>query len=238
MKRFILLALVLVLICFSFTGCGGSKKETQNKPTESPAINKTTEKESAANLLGKGKEVKGMSYDYSLDLPDSKMMTGKVWMQGQKMKTEGTVEGKKIITIYDGDTNTVYTYYPDQNMAMKMSAPESGEKAPTPTDYTRNADPNKIKTLETTMYNGVKCKVMLIEGKEGKEQVKMWVREDYGIPVRVEATVPDGSKTVMEYKNLKVGPQSPGVFELPAGVKITDVNEMMKQMPQMPGSQQ
>jgi hypothetical protein len=42
----------------------------------------------------------------------------------------------------------------------------------------------------------------------------------------------------MEYKNLKVGPQSPGVFELPAGVKITDVNEMMKQMPQMPGSQQ
>jgi Outer membrane lipoprotein-sorting protein len=218
-----LLALVLVLFCFSFTGCGGSEKETQNKSTESQVINQPTEKESTANLLGKGKKVEGMSYDYSLTLSNGKMMTGKVWMQGKKMKTEGTVEGKKLITIYNGDTNTIYTYYPDQNMAVKMSAPESGEKSPTPTDYTRNADPDKIKTLETTMYDGVKCKVMLIESKEGKEEVKMWVREDYGIPVRVEATAPDGSKTVMEYKNLKVGPQSPGVFELPAGVKITDM---------------
>ncbi len=238
MKRFMLLALVLVLICFSFTGCGGSKKETQNKSTESPAINQSTEKELAANLLGKGKEVKGMSYDYSLTMPEGKMMTGKVWMQDKKMKTEGTVEGKKIITIIDGDTNTVYTYYPDQNMAIKLSAPESGEKAPTPTDYTRDADPDKIKTLETTMYDGVKCKVMLIKSGEGKEQVKMWVCEDYGIPVRVEATAPDGSKTVMEYKNLKVGPQPPDAFKLPTGVKITDMNEMMKQMPQIPGGQQ
>lgn len=78
MKRFILPALVLVLICFSFTGCGGSKKETQNKPMEGPVINQSTEKESAADLLGKGKEVKGMSYDYSLTLPEDKMMTGKI----------------------------------------------------------------------------------------------------------------------------------------------------------------
>ena len=140
--------------------------------------------------------------------------------------------------LFRSDTNTVYTYYPDQNMAIKLSAPESGEKAPTPTDYTRDADPDKIKTLETTMYDGVKCKVMLIKSGEGKEQVKMWVCEDYGIPVRVEATAPDGSKTVMEYKNLKVGPQPPDAFKLPTGVKISDMNEMMKQMPQIPGGQQ
>jgi len=238
MKRFMLLTLVLVLICFSFTGCGGSKKETQNKSTESPAINQSTEKESDANLLGKGKKVKGMSYDYSLTIPEGKMMTGKVWMQDKKMKTESTIEGKIIITIFDGDTNTLYTYYPDQNIAMKLSAPESDEKVSTPTDYTRDADPNEIKTLETTIYDGVKCRVMLIKSGEGKEQIKMWVREDYGIPVRVEATAPNGNKTVMEYKNLKVGPQPHDTFKLPPGVKITDMNETMKQIPQMPGGQQ
>jgi hypothetical protein len=42
----------------------------------------------------------------------------------------------------------------------------------------------------------------------------------------------------MEYKNLKVGPQPPDAFKLPTGVKITDMNEMMKQMPQIPGGQQ
>jgi len=35
----------------------------------------------------------------------------------------------------------------------------------------------------------------------------------------------------MEYKNLKVGPQPEETFKLPDGVQITDINQMMKQMP-------
>lgn len=76
---------------------------------------------------------------------------------------------------------------------------------------------------------------------DGKEQVKMWVHEEYGIPLRVEVTEADGSKSVLEYKNLKVGPQPADTFKLPAGVQVTDMGEMMKNMPQipkMPGGQQ
>ena len=35
----------------------------------------------------------------------------------------------------------------------------------------------------------------------------------------------------IEYKNMKIGAQASDLFKLPAGVKIQDMNEMMKNMP-------
>lgn len=89
-----------------------------------------------------------------------------------------------------------------------------------------------------TVYDGARCRVISIESADGKDKTKMWVREDYGIPVRVETSASDGTKTVMEYKNLKIGKQPADTFELPAGVVITDMGEMLKNMPQMPGGKQ
>ncbi|WP_145091145.1 hypothetical protein [Sporomusa sp. KB1] len=82
-------------------------------------------------------------------------------------------------------------------------------------------------------YDGVKCKVLLTQDEgEGKSQTKLWVREDYGIPLRVEVTEANGSKNmVMEYKNLKVGAQPAAAFQLPEGVEVMDMGEMMKGLP-------
>lgn len=227
-------AVAFLLTCL--TGCGGGKKETGGEPAPAKSSERQeTGEEPLAEVFAKGKKIEGMSYEYILTMPTGKM-TGKVWMQGEKMRTEGTVSGQRIVTIVDGETNTVYTYYPDQNRAVKLSAGEQGEETQSPTDYVENTDPAAAKVLETTVYDGVKCRVVLVQSPDGSE-VKMWVREDYGIPIRVETTAPDGTKVVMEYKNLKVGPQPPETFKLPAGVQVTDLNEMMKGLPQMPGAQ-
>ncbi len=53
--------------------------------------------------------------------------------------------------------------------------------------------------------------------------MKMWVSEEYGIPLRVE-TPEEGSQTIIEYKNLKVGPIAEDVFEIPQGVQIIDMD--------------
>jgi outer membrane lipoprotein-sorting protein len=223
-----------LLVCLA--GCGGGKKEAGGEPApaKSSARQKTSE-EPLAEVFAKGKKIEGMSYEYILTVPAGKM-TGRVWMQGKKVRTEGTVSGQRIITLVDGETNTVYTYYPDQNRAVKLSAGEQGEETQSPTDYIENTDLASAKILETTVYDGVKCRVVLVQSQDGSE-LRMWVREDYGLPVRVETTAPDGTKAVMEYKNLKVGPQPPETFKLPAGVQVTDLNEMMKGLPRVPGAQ-
>jgi outer membrane lipoprotein-sorting protein len=233
MKRLagFLAVLVLVLFCLGLAGCGG-KKETGGQP----APGKPAKEESLAGLLAKGQKItkEGMSYEYVLTTAAGKM-AGKVWLQDKKMKIEGVTSGLKVITIIDGDAGTAYAYYPAQNMAMKVSAQGLGAQTNSPTDYTKNADPARIKVLGTTVYDGVRCRVILVKDAASGIETKMWVREDYGIPVRVETTTPDGAQVVMEYKNVKIGPQPPDTFKLPAGVKITDVNAMMKQLPQVPG---
>ncbi|MDH7578871.1 MAG: hypothetical protein QHH75_13890 [Bacillota bacterium] len=139
-----------------------------------------------------------------------------------------------MISFFDGDTNTVVTYYPDQNKAVKLSADKQPKTVLTPGEYTGGVDLNKAKVLETVDYDGARCRVVAVSGAGNKEEVRMWVREDCGLPVRVEVTSAAGGKTVMEYKNLRVGPLPPDTFKLPTGVEVTDINQMMKQLPSLP----
>jgi len=159
-----------------------------------------------------------------------------MWIEGEKIKNESTAEGKKVVTILSGDTS--YVYYPDENTAMKMVLNKQNKQSENPFDYGKDIDtaPDKYKVLETVVYDGIKCKVVAVTGADGKENLKMWVREDYGIPVRVEATDADGVKTVVEYKNMKIGKQPADTFQLPAGVTITDMSQMMNDLSKMPGA--
>jgi outer membrane lipoprotein-sorting protein len=124
-------------------------------------------------------------------------------MQGKNVKTESTADGQKVQTIINGDTNTCYIYYPDQNTAMKMPSTEESQETKSPTDYTEDVDPLKLEFVKTEVYDGAQCKVYAWQSAEGA--MKYWICTDYGIHVRVETTLAEGTQMVIEYKNLKVG---------------------------------
>lgn len=244
MKRYLsfLLFLIFIVSCLTLAGCGGSKKEDSSQPAGQQTagkVNAQAEKdEPLTSLFAKGKKVEGISFDYSMTSKDV-VMNGKMWIEGEKMKTETTIEGKKVVSIIDG--NTSYTYYPDENTAMKMVFEKQDNKqSENPFDYSKDIDtaPDKYKVLELTVYDGIKCKVVAVTSADGKENVKMWVREDYGIPLRVETTVADGSKVVIEYKNMTIGKQPANTFQLPAGVAVTDMSQMLKDLPKVSGAGQ
>ena len=160
----------------------------------------------------------------------------KTYIQGMmdgEMKFEVTVDGQNMITIIDGDS--VIGYIPAEKTAFKLSM-DKAKQSKTPNDYLKeaNSQTDKIKYLETIVYDGVKCRVISMVGPDGKELTKMWIREDYGIPVKVETIGADGSKSVLEYKNMKIGPLPEGTFKLPEGVHVTDISELIKQLPPIP----
>lgn len=225
-KHFALVMMLIFAFCLGLAGCGGKQQGTESQPAGSQQAAK---EESISDLLAKGKNIEGMSYDFILTAKEN-VISGKQWLQGKNMKMETVVQGQKMITIVDGDNNAFYNYLPDQKMAIKISAGQL-QKVDTPNDYTGDlqADPGKVKIVGTEVYDGAKCKV--VEVASGQEQMKMWVREDCGVPVKVEAAGPDGVKSVMEFKNLKLGPQEPGTFKLPDGVQVTDMGEMLKNIP-------
>ena len=143
------------------------------------------------------------------------------------------MENQKIITFLDGEANVIYNYMPSQAKIMKIPF-DPTKAAKSPDQYSQETDATKAKILETVNYDGVTCKVVLREEKSGQSQVKMWVREDYGIPAKVEVMEAGVLQMTAEYKNIKVGSVPPETFALPQGVPVIDMSEMMKQMPVKP----
>ena len=236
MRRWLALPVLLAVILSGavLAGCGGDKS-TSGQSTNQPA--QTAKSETITDIFAKGAKVDGLSYDYTMTASDA-TVTGKVWLQGKKMKSETTVAGQNVVTFFDGDTNTVIIYNPAEKTAMKISAGQAEEQnavSETPLDYTSGIDQTSVKELETVEYDGARCRVVEVTEKDTKAVAKMWVREDYGIPVRVESTDPEGGKFVMEYKNVKAGSIAADTFQLPAGAEVTDMGEMLKQMQQLPG---
>ena len=235
MKKCSVLLCVLVLISSTIlAGCGGTTKETSAPSSNQPSVNTQAPKEETiSELFAKGQKLEGISYDCVVSEKGNVNLNSKVWMQGSKMKVEVTVEGQTMITFIDGDS--VISYNPDEKTAFKLTI-DKVKQAKTPNEYLKeaNSQTDKFKSLETIVYDGVKCRVISSTGPDGKELTKMWIREDNGIPAKVETVGSDGNISVLEYKNMKVGPLPEGTFKLPDGVQITDISELTKQLPQIP----
>jgi len=236
-KIYLIAILVVVFSSLGLTGCGGDKQANTGGDSKSVSTEqKTTAKESATELLAKGKKIEGMTCDYVLTT-EGTTMQGKMWVQSDKVKQETSVQGQSMMMLYDG--TTFYMYNPAEKMAIKYTASDmqgDGEDVDTPLDFTEEASDQAVTELETVNYEGQKCRVLLVKEKDSEDEVKMWVREDYGIPVCVEATDASGAKTVIEYKNLEVGGIPASTFELPEGVQVQDMSEMMNQMQNAPGN--
>lgn len=234
-KCSVMISVLLIFLSSTIlAGCGGTTKETSAPSANQPSVNTQAPKEATiSELFAKGQKLEGISYDCVVSEKGNITVNSKVWMQGSKMKVEATIEGQTMITFIDGDS--VIGYNPDQKTAFKLSI-DKAKQAKTPNEYLKeaNSQTDKFKSIETIVYDGVKCRVISSTGTDGKELTKMWIREDCGIPVKVETVGPDGNKSVLEYKNMKVGALPEGTFKLPDGVQITDISELTKQLPQIP----
>jgi len=237
-----ILITAFIFVFFGLAGCSGNKKETGNSAQVSQGENNGQKETGSplADLIAKGKNIEGLSYDYTMTSGDINM-SGRICMMKDKFRSETREKDVEIITIMDGDT--FYTYYPAQNMAVKMQT-GNNEQAATPEDYLKNIDTAKTKELGTEVCNGVTCKVITITTPGPKitstsdpisVETKMWIHSQYGIPVRVEMTNADGTKTALNYTNIKIGKQPDDLFTLPQGVKITDMSNFAEGMSQAMG---
>lgn len=255
----LLVLAIFILLCLALAGClkspadllKGGGKEPAGRQEQAPGGTQPAAEElsvtpdasggtpgSLEGLTARGRDAmvrQGGACDYVVSGPGG-TMTMKMWFQGYRFKTEGTFSGQKMIGIVDLQEKTVITYYPDQNKAVKLSADAAEVKAKPPSDYLETPDFGRAQVLESVVYDGTRCKVVLLP-EAGGGQTKMWIREDCGIPVRVETTAADGARTVIEYKNLRIG-VPPNTFELPPGVEVTDLNRLLDQLPKMPGQPQ
>jgi outer membrane lipoprotein-sorting protein len=147
--------------------------------------------------------------------PGVSLMTQKIWIKKNKMRTEMTTNGVTVITLIDQDANVMYTYMPAEKIAMKTTL---NNTAPVPaTDKAQSVESYSPKIVGTEIADGKVC--LVVEYTADGTVTRMWIWKDRGFPVKVEATGAEG-KTLIEYKNYDFGDIADSMFELPAGVQI------------------
>ncbi len=164
---------------------------------------------------------------------------GRVFHAPGKERREQASGGVKQIIITRLDKKVVWVLMPGQKTYMETAiTDEKGTQGtwqdPSQFDY-------EMTTLGQETVNGVKAVKNRITAtsRQGVEYIGfMWVTKE-GILVRMESAVKDKSSTriKMDLKNIKIGVQSPSLFEVPAGYSkmglggmfdMKDMQDMMK----------
>jgi outer membrane lipoprotein-sorting protein len=181
----------------------------------------TTSGDTLGEILGRTDGIVSMKYDWVITAPGGSETTMVVWVKKTKIREEVTQKGQTYIILADMDTKTLYNYIPAQNMAIKMTWDPTPKSA---TDEATSILDYNPTVLGTETIDGKVCIVVQYTVRE--QATKMWLWQDQGLPLRVEATTTQGI-TIMEYKNIQFIDIPDSMFTLPDGVQIT-------QMPIMP----
>ena len=148
---------------------------------------------------------------------------GRIFVSEQKVRTE--MAGAIVISRLDRNVN--WLIMPAQMTYMEQPFdPKTllgvSEKAPGETERTPLGK-EIINGRQTDKYR------VVYDSEKGTAVMFQWIDETAMIPVKMAAE--NGSWSI-EYRNLRVGPQDPALFELPAGytkMAMPDVSNLMKQ---------
>ena len=147
-------------------------------------------------------------------------------MKDNKIRMEMDTPEGRAITIIDG--NTMYSYMPSQNMAIKLinkSSPET-EVLSNYVAYLESLNARIVGSQRVGRYD---CDIYEFIDPRLNMTSKVWLWKGKEFPVKVETKVQDGViTTIMEDIKIGIGIDD-SEFMLPAGVKILDARDVMKQ---------
>ncbi|MGE5405266.1 MAG: hypothetical protein ACM3PP_10045 [Candidatus Saccharibacteria bacterium] len=221
----LLLLVLLVVSSIGLVGCGKAKDSSKpadksSSVTSSSATSNIDPEIAALMEVGKKSAEKGVYYE-SVMKAKGMNTTTKMWQQGKKMRSESEFAGMKVAMIVNPDKNLFVSYMPGLGTATSLDSNAKKAMTQNTADQWTTQGSNVYKITGSETMNGVSCKVM--EGKPaGMDNVKVWIAADTGMPIKMEAEV-YGDPMTMDFKNYKFGPQPDSVFELPAGVKVTEM---------------
>ena len=136
--------------------------------------------------------------------------------------------GKQIVIVRP-DKKLVWIIFPSTKTYM-----ESGQRSDI--DIAKLTNPSElrkhgtVKSLGTERVNGYVCDKTLFIAKDKRIGTStMWISKELQWPLKSETKGPQGTMT-MDCKNIKTGPLSAALFEIPKGYK----KQAMPKMPMMP----
>ncbi|MFB3916224.1 MAG: DUF4412 domain-containing protein [Terriglobales bacterium] len=171
------------------------------------------------------------SADTIIKSPKMGQSLGKMYFGGTKMRMDTTQGGHSSIMIVDLPRKMAAVLMPEQRMYMEMDYAAYSRQMPDVRAYDPahpcNLEPGvTCRKIGTEMVNGRMCdKWAFTGGSSGKRTV--WIDQRNHLPIRTLTA--DG--TLIEFTNVKEGPQPASLFQIPPGYRKMDMGGMMQGMP-------
>lgn len=250
--KWVLLGVLMLLTAVLLFGCGGaqdveepqgevpsqeegSPEEGGETPATEPEEGEAGEeisKEELSELFTSGKDMDEFYYEMKVTGMGEEEYTTKMYIKEGLMRMESEVMGQSVMMIYTEDA--FYTLDPQSKTAIKMpmGLDEDEERdIPTLEDFTDDLDEGSMNYLGKETINGISCHVVETRDLSDDNQVKMWLHEEYGFPMRIESRTEQDTLHVSEVTDFKVGNLSDDLFEMPEGYQIMDLENMIPSMP-------
>jgi outer membrane lipoprotein-sorting protein len=160
------------------------------------------------------------SADMKMSDSKDKIMTGKVFMEGQKIRQELATGKGNVITILRLDKKVSWMLMVDNKQYIETKLTF---------DPAHPGDASDIKYEKTQIgnekVNGFDCTIYQYTYAEKKYGImKQWLADKLGFPIKIQTSETSGKVTsTMEYSNIKQGKQPDSLFEIPEGYKKFDM---------------
>lgn len=160
--------------------------------------------------------------------------TGKLYVGGQKVRMDMSVQGAQTTVITRNDRKVVYMLMPNKTymeMSTEMKGAQKGGpewRMYDPANPCADTPGMSCTKAGTGIVSGRLCNKWLFTEKQSGSRMTVWIDQKTAIPVKSEMS--DGSS--MELLNIKEGSPSPSLFEVPAGYQKFDMNNMMRNLQQ------
>jgi prepilin-type processing-associated H-X9-DG protein len=188
-------------------------------PTKTPTAT-ATYGQTLGDIYGVGRSIGDVKFDQVMTTSGQTQSTTlhmyikDAWLSDKmKFRYEIAEGGTTMIMLYDFGARTAYEYFPDQNMAYRIDFGQAEQNNPT-----ENANQIVPVKVGTETIDGKLCDVY--QWTFESTTMKEWIWKEKSFPIRMESTTSSGT-TIIEYKNIVFGTLSDSLFQLPAGVQIT-----------------
>jgi len=234
-----LIGLTLIVMLLVPVGCDLNGEEAPGEEVEEV----TEEEVLMLDLLQKAYDIEAMNFDYHIIEHDTEQeFTGRMWIQGQQRKIEtdaaedfdlgdleemGDISFETLVIIMDEEEREHTIYLPEENLAYKHQLPEV-VGLDTPQEQAEEVDEIEAEDAEylgTERIDGIECHGWRLE--QAAQTTKMWLHDEYGLPMKTEVFENDELMFTTEFTNLTVEELPADTFELPENVEMFDIQDMI-----------
>jgi len=166
------------------------------------------------------------SYDQVITHGGQRMHSSVTIKDERTFRMESNVQGIKAIII--SNQSGVFSYMPNQNMAIRLPSLDQFEKPVAAAgDYTEYLKQLNAEFLGKEIVNGYNTDIYRYFDPSANAPVTVWVWTEEQFPVRIQMKSAMGS-VESEITNIRFNvPVSDSMFQLPAGAQIMDMGSLM-----------